>query len=275
MSNTSELKPPLAPTRLGHRGVIRLSGPDMLSFLDGLITNSITADGATYAALLTPQGKVMFDMIIFAATDCLYLDVDNSRADDLLKRLMMYRLRAEVTIDDLRTELCVVASGSDIEGATVATVDPRDSKMGVRGVMAVGDAGKINADDDAYHLYRLTLGIPEGRSFAYEKDFWLETAAERLNGVAFDKGCYVGQELTARMKHRMSVKKMLVPVTLEGETPAPGTDIINVDGRSAGHIRDAAGDRAIAYLRLELAEKGPLTADGTILVPTQPLRPDA
>lgn len=253
--------------KLESRAVIRLGGTEAKAFLNGLVTSEITkvAPGkAVYAGLLTPQGKYLFDLIVFedAATGDLLLDVEASRATDLTRKLMLYRLRTPVEIE--ATERSVWSlMGNVSAGDSVASPDPRHPDLGWRAVLDAGiTPDAVPLDLATYEQNRLMLGVPDGsRDMAVEKDFWLETGAERLNGVAFDKGCYVGQELTARMKHRTSVKKLLVPVEVEGGAPAPGTEIVNADGKAAGEIRSGHGNHAIAWLRLEY-ENDTLTADG-------------
>lgn len=248
---------------LENRGVIRLKGPDARALLQGLITNDIetlTEDQALYAALLTPQGKFMFDMIVVEKDGNLYLDVEKDRKADLLRRLMMYKLRAEVEIEDTPLKVWAAFDGTPDEG--ISYCDPRHKSLHYRVLAADNPApGAEPLSLEDYETRRIRHGVPDGsRDIRIEKDFWLETNAEKLNGVSFTKGCYVGQELTARMKHRTSLKKMIVPV--EGEAPLEtGTAILTDNGKTAGDIRSVAGNRALAYLRLEYAE-APLSANG-------------
>lgn len=240
--------------KLENRAVIRLSGPDARDLLQGLVTNDVTAvsnDGAVYAALLTPQGKFMFDMIIVADRDDLLLDVEASRKDDLLRRLMMYKLRAEVTITD-EPSLTVFSSIASQDSEGTGYKDPRHEDLGWRLIAADTSATETSEQSLAdYEIRRLRAGVPDGsRDMKIEKDFWLETDAERLNGVSFTKGCFVGQELTARMKHRTTLKKRLSPVIVAGGAEH-GAQIKTGDDKTAGEIRTSHGDNAIAYLRLE------------------------
>ncbi len=237
--------------KLENRAVIRLSGPDSRDLLQGLVTNDVTAarDGdAVYAALLTPQGKFMFDMIIAADGDDLLLDVEAARKGDLLRRLMMYKLRADVAITDETSKAVYAAEATpSCEGVTYA--DPRHQDMGWRLIAADTFPSEGSAAD--YESGRIKAGVPDGsRDMKVEKDFWLETDAERLNGVSFTKGCFVGQELTARMKHRTTLKKRLTPVSVAGGAEE-GAPIKTADDKTAGEIRTSFGDNAIAYLRLE------------------------
>ncbi len=249
---------------LENRAVIRLRGADARKFLQGLVTNDVmkaVGNTGVYAALLTPQGKFMYDMIILADGDDLLLDVEAARKDELVRRLIMYKLRADVTVSS-ETELKVWALWSDTEAEGLAVPDPRDPALGHRVISAATPAASpLEASE--YESRRLSLGIPDGsRDMEMEKYFWLETDAERLNGVSFSKGCYVGQELTARMKHRTALKKKLVAVKAEGNTLAFGQQITTEDGKSAGEIRTTDGMNAIAYFRLEFSEAS-LDAEGT------------
>lgn len=249
---------------LENRAVIRLTGADVRKFLQGLVTNDVmkaVPGAAVYSALLTPQGKFMYDMIIMADGDDLLLDVEAERKDELVRRLTMYKLRADVTITG-ESGLKVWAVWTDAEPEGIAVADPRDASLGYRVISAEmpGAAPLAFAD---YESKRLALGIPDGsRDMEVEKYFWLETDAERLNGVSFSKGCYVGQELTARMKHRTALKKKLVAVKAEGGTLTAGQQITAENGKSAGEIRTTDGTNAIAYFRLEFTD-ATLNAGGT------------
>ncbi|WP_262691040.1 CAF17-like 4Fe-4S cluster assembly/insertion protein YgfZ [Kordiimonas aestuarii] len=253
--------------KLDTRAVLRLSGADTRIFLQGLVTNDVMkAAGrqAVYAALLTPQGKFMYDMIIAAEGDDLLLDVEATRKDDLLRRLMMYKLRADVTITD-EPSLSVWAMWEATGTDGVLIDDPRDARLGARLIAdKAPSADKLPAEK--YEAKRLSLGVPDSsRDMAVEKYFWLETDAERLNGVSFTKGCFIGQELTARMKHRTALKKKLVAVTAADGTLESGQTITTEDGKSAGEIRTTNGAYAIAYFRLEFIDAS-LNAEG---VPVQ------
>lgn len=252
--------------KLENRAAIRLAGPDAESLLQGLVTNDVTAvsDGhAVYAALLTPQGKFMFDMIIAANGDDLLLDVEAARKDDLLRRLMMYKLRADVAITD-ETSKAVYATMSSPSCEGVMYPDPRHQDLGWR--LIAEDTLRSEGSAADYESRRLKAGVPDGsRDMKVEKDFWLETDAERLNGVSFTKGCFVGQELTARMKHRTTLKKRLTPVSVAGGAEE-GAPIKTADDKTAGEIRTSFGDNAIAYLRLEYLETPIFVGDKPLTV---------
>lgn len=239
-------------TRLPSRGVIEIAGDDRRSFLQGLVTNDVmalTPGSALYAALLTPQGKYLFDFLVVNDGERLLLDVEAARREELIRRLMLYKLRAKVTIADRTAELAVAITPDGIE-------DPRHPMLGRRAILPLSEAERLPADESAYQAQLLRLGIPEGSSdFIVDKLLILEGNLDYLNGVSFQKGCYVGQELTARMKHRGKVRKRLLPVRVAGELPPSGAPITE-GGKEIGEMRGGLGARAIAYLRLDDLEVG-------------------
>lgn len=250
--------------KLENRGVVRLTGPDSKSLLQGLITSDIenlSENNALYAALLTPQGKFLFDMIIIEADGELLLDVEADRKPDLLRRLMMYKLRADAEIIDDPRSVWALFDGEAQDG--VAYSDPRHKAMHLRVISSdspAPDASPLAVEK--YEERRIRHGVPDSsRDMKIEKDFWLETDAERLSGVSFSKGCFVGQELTARMKHRMTLKKKLVTIKSGGADIPAGVEIKTESGKPAGEVRTSQGPFAIAYFRLEYADQ-PLVADG-------------
>ena len=245
---------------LPNRGVIRLSGSDSKDLLQGLITNDInqlTKEPAIYCALLTPQGKYLFDFFIVKDSDDLLLDCEASRIPDLIRRLMMYRLRAEVDIIDISDSYKVYA----LLDADIGYTDPRHNEIGNRLIASTPPTGDTLSLED-YEEKRLTLGLPDSsRDIAVDKNFILEANFKELNGVSFSKGCYVGQELTARMNHRTTVKKRLLPIISKDGKLESGAVITNSDGKSVGDIRSVSGSRAIAFIKLEyLGENNSFTA---------------
>ena len=230
--------------RLADRAILSVSGAEARSFLQGLITNDIEAvkpGHPIYAALLTPQGKILFDFLIFEQDGVLLLDVAASQRDALQKRLTMYRLRAKIDIA-VRDDLAVVADWS------AAGSDPRNSALGSREIVSTGTA----EGSDDYLAHRLSLGIPESTDFGQDRMFALDADLDELHGVAFDKGCYVGQELTARMKHRGTARKRLLPIeTLEGVPLAAVGSAIAAGGRDIGEISSVYGARGFALIRLD------------------------
>lgn len=284
---------------LPDRGVLRIGGADARAFLQGLVSNDIAKVSprqAIHASLLTAQGRYLHDFFIAEIGDDLVLDGELERLEDLRRRLSLYKLRSKVTIAVATDALAVAAAWGDGSATTfgldgeaggarawadgVAFVDPRLAAMGVRAIaspaaLASASSGFAAAGADDYDRHRLPLGIPDGsRDLPIEKAILLENGFDELNGVDWKKGCYIGQELTARTKYRGLVKKRLMPVTIEGPLPQPGT-LITVDGQEAGEMRSAAGRSGLALLRLEAVEKAaaagvPLLAGETKLHPSKP-----
>ena len=226
------------------RTVFRISGPDREAFLQGLVSNDIAklASGAVYAALLTPQGKYLADFFLVPATDAILLDVAKPLAAALLQRLTMYKLRANVTIEPTQIE---PARGLG-DAPAGAFTDPRHPALGWRAYD--GREGQQGVDWDQI---RVTHCIPETGIELTPDSYVLEAGFERLNGVDFHKGCYVGQEVTARMKHKTELKKGLVTVSVSGAAPI-GSQITS-GSKPAGHLFTQAGGHAIAYLRFDRA----------------------
>jgi len=246
---------------LEDRAVIALAGADAKSFLQGLITNDVEvlAPGkAIYAALLTPQGKILFDFFVAEAHDGLLIDCRAAAREALLKRLTMYRLRAKIEIAP-RDDLCVLAAWDgpeDLPG--LAFDDPRLPALGRRAI-AEKSAGTTGLSPDAVYLeHRLSLGVPEGADFGTDKIFALDGGLEELNGVSFAKGCYIGQELTARMKHRGTARKRVLVVESTDAAPLPEADTpLEAGGREVGTLVSDYGARGFALVRLDrLAEAG-------------------
>jgi tRNA-modifying protein YgfZ len=206
-----ETTPATGPaTTLIDRAVIRLSGEDVRGFLQGLVTNDVAGPLPVYAGLLTPQGKALFDFIVWPendkAGDDLLIDCEAKQADALIRRLSIYRLRRPITI--ARDESLAVHWSPD----TGETLDPRDPRLGYRWI------APPSAPATGWHAHRLSLGVPEGAAeLGQDKTLWLETNARELNGVSFTKGCYTGQENTARMHHRGKVNRRLAVVDAESE----------------------------------------------------------
>jgi hypothetical protein len=277
---------------LPGRGVVAVAGPDAKAFLQNLVSNDVDRvgpDRAIYAALLTPQGKYLFDFFIVEAGGRLLLDCEAARAEALAKRLSMYRLRSKVEVTDASTEFSVSAAFGDGALATLGLpgeagaarphqggaifVDPRRAAAGARAILPRDEALPLpRASPEDYDRWRLSLGLPEGSvDLEVDKATLVESGFEALNGVDFAKGCYVGQEVTARMKYRGLAKKHLMAVALEGETPPPGTPILLGD-REAGEMRSARDGFGLALLRLEQVEEAargdrPLTAGASRVRP--------
>ncbi len=264
---------------LPHRSVIAVSGPDRAEFLQGLISNDTKKVGpgqAIWAALLTPQGRFLNDMFVVedgAAT--FLLETERDRAAALAKKLKMYTLRSQVAIEDrgAAMEVAVVfGPGTDtaltVAGVT-AFIDPRLPALGVRVLVPVGQAatrlGLPKAPLADYEALRLRLGVPDGsRDLPVEKALLLESGFDELHGIDWQKGCYMGQELTARTKYRGLVRRRLFPVKVEGALPAPGSPVQR-DGKEVGEIRSGLGDRALAMLQLEAAREPLFSGDAKIV----------
>jgi folate-binding protein YgfZ len=269
---------------LEHRGVLRIGGADARPFLQGLISNDVmkVAPSRTiYATLLTAQGRFLHDFFIAQQGDDLLLEVAQARRDDLRKRLTLYRLRSKVMIEPV-DELAVAALwpaaaltplGLPAEpGVAVARaggivhVDPRLAALGARALVPRDRldealAGFASAKLADYDRHRRLLGVPEsGDDLVIEKSILLENGIDELNGVDWQKGCYVGQELTARTKYRALIKKRLLPVTIEGPLPAPGTPV-TLGAREAGEMRSAADGIGLALLRLEMLDAAALEGE--------------
>ncbi|WP_372885384.1 folate-binding protein YgfZ [Shimia sp.] len=229
------------------RRLFEISGPDAEHFLQGLITNDIARldAGMVYAALLTPQGKYLADFFLSRRGDAILLDVDAALAEGLAARLGMYKLRADVAIAPL--ELHVHRGLGDAPEDGLA--DPRHPALGWR---AYRDAPQGDDSTD-WTALRVAHCIPQSGIELTPDSYILESGFERLNGVDFRKGCYVGQEVTARMKHKTELRKGLATVTIEGSAPQ-GSEI-TADGRAAGTLYSQSGGRAIAYLRFDRAER--------------------
>lgn len=234
------------------RTVLSISGADREKFLHGLVTKDVGAPGTglVWSALLTPQGKYLADFFLLNRGEDILLDVKAGLAAGLAQRLSMYRLRADVKIEDAGLPVAR-GLGDAPEGAWP---DPRHPALGWR---AYGLAGGEPAID--WDAIRVAAGVPEtGVELIPNDTFILEMGFDRLHGVDHRKGCYVGQEVTARMKHKTELRKGLVTVTVAGEAE-PGTPIEDAEGRSVGTLHTRAGGAALAYLRFDRAE-GPLRA---------------
>lgn len=236
------------------RQILAISGEDRVEFLQGLVTNKV-GELPAWAALLTPQGKYLADFLVIPEGGRLLIDVDARLAPDLMRRLSMYKLRSKVAIEAV--DLSVARGIGDMPDAGIA--DPRHEALGWRLYGGQGDDG---SDWDAI---RVTHCIPESLiELIPNETFILEAGFERLHGVDFRKGCYVGQEVTARMKHKTELKKGLVTVGIEGAAPV-GTPILLPDGREAGVLFTQSGGRAIAHMRFDRMVEGLTAGDARIL----------
>jgi folate-binding protein YgfZ len=285
---------------LHQRGLLTVAGEDRGAFLQGLISNDITkVDGtrAIYSGFLTAQGRYLHDFFVAEIGDTFYLDCERARLDDLRRRLSLYKLRAKVSLAAVGDAMAVVAlfgpgtvqalglpeeagSAQPLKGGVVF-VDPRLVGLGARAIVprdaisVFAEKGYKPGSFEAYDALRLSLGVPDGsRDLTVEKALLLENGFDELNGVDWKKGCYVGQELTARMKYRALTRKRLTPVRIEGPAPQPGTAVM-LDDQEAGEMRSVHGTLGLALLRLEVLEQAEkdgkaLTAGSARVTPVKP-----
>ena len=241
---------------MASRRILRLTGPDTEDFLQGLVTNDIRRldRGLVYAAILTPQGKYLADFFLKRDGDGVLLDVAESLADALVKRLSMYKLRAQVAIGDSGLYL-QRGTGPAPEGALP---DPRHPALGWRAYTHAPEAD----DGTDWDAVRVAHVIPETGIELTPETYILEAGFEALHGVDFRKGCYVGQEVTARMKHKPELRKGLARVRIDGDAAA-GTEI-TADGKPAGTLFTRSGGRAIAWLRFDRAQGAMQAGDATL-----------
>lgn len=251
------------PARL-DRSLIRVSGPDAVGFLQNVLTQDLVGlgNGARYAALLSPQGKVIADMLVWRADDEVVLDADPARGGDLIRRLSMYKLRAVATLEDVSDRFGVVWASKPFDGAAI---DPRLPTLGWRKIVETGSAsGDATA---AFDALRIGLGVPNlARDAAPDEVFALEALLEELNGVAFQKGCFVGQENVSRMKRRATTRKKFCPIVFDGEAPVQGA-VVRAGEAELGSVRSSVAGRALVLLRLDralaaVAQGQALTVDG-------------
>lgn len=242
---------------LENRAVLAISGPEAGHFLHNLLTADVEhlEEGeARYAALLNPQGKILFDMIVLRRGEGFLIDCDRGQRADLMKRLAMYKLRAKVEIA-ARDDLSVSVSPVEIAGGFR---DPRTADMGWRAI------GPMAGPAQGYDSARIALGLADSAADIGSAElFPHEANLDQLGGVNFRKGCYVGQEVVSRMEHRGTARNRILPVRLSGSAPAKGTSIRSGE-KQVGTLLSSSGDRALALLRLDrLAEASePLVADG-------------
>jgi folate-binding protein YgfZ len=251
------------PILLADRGVLRVSGPQNETFLQDLVSNDLAnlpPGEARYAALLTPQAKILFDMIVVAVEEDgarpFLIDCARDQVGDLAKRLGFYKLRAKVTISDLSDEIAVLAyldAPPQAEGVVVR--DPRSEALGYRAYVPREKARAMQTDASAYEARRIEAHVPRGGTdFAYGDTFPHEANLDLINGVDFKKGCYIGQEVVSRMQHRGTARKRIVKVAFSGEAPPPGAEIKAGDVL-IGTMGSSAGGHGLAMVRSDRAEE--------------------
>jgi folate-binding protein YgfZ len=276
--------------RLTDRSVVSVKGRDSKKLLQGLITNDLERlDGAAdhtglHAALLSPQGKIFFDFFVAQTADAYLLEVALAKAGDLVKRLAMYKLRADVTITDASDHFAVFAlwgDGAASHGETSQSVhftDPRDARLGLRILAEAKFADDVvsattgsNANQAEYDAHRVALGAPEGgKDYEFGDTYPHEADFDLLNGVSFTKGCYVGQEVVARMQNKTVVRKRVVKISASAPLTS-GVDVL-LGEAPVGHVGTVAGGNALAMLRLDRAleaqqKNHTLTAGGVTITP--------
>ncbi|MFC7399511.1 YgfZ/GcvT domain-containing protein [Chelatococcus sp. GCM10030263] len=271
---------------LADRSVLAVSGTDAPAFLQNILTCNVDDLGpgeARLGALLSPQGKILFDGLVVAAPEALgggfLIDTPRATAADFVKRLTLYKLRSKVVVADRSDDLGIAAGWGEFASPTGALLGYDDPRLAALGRRFIGEraafASTDSAGEEAYHAHRIALGIPEGgKDFAFGDAFPHEALMDQIDGVAFDKGCYIGQEVVSRMQHRGTARTRIVPVVFADEAPAPGTTV-EAGGKPVGHLGSRAGRRALAMLRLDrvadaMAEGTPILAEGRALTLEKP-----
>lgn len=252
---------------LESRALLTVKGEDAPHFLERLVTcevEELAPGGLAFGALLTPQGKILFDFFVYRQDDGFLLDTDASRAEELAKRLAFYRLRAKVEIGPADPDARVVACWGD---PASGTADPRLAAMGTRSVAPDGDLKEITATEADWHAHRIRLGMPQGGlDHGWGETFPHEALMDTFGGVDFAKGCYVGQEVVSRMQHRGTARSRIVSVSAASPLPPAGTPV-EAAGKSCGTMGSSAGTLGLALLRLDrvaeaMASGGEITAGG-------------
>lgn len=241
---------------LHSRALIRVSGPEARSFLHNLLTQDVETLGEgelRFGAMLSPPGRLLFDLFLWGEADAVTLDVAAERREALMQRLAIYRLRAAVEI--AADDRAVFASWP--EKAEGFAADPRATGLGGR---RLGSELAETAGEDDWRARELALGVPGTPDWPDDKTYPIEANFDLLNGIDFQKGCFVGQETTSRMKRRGAIKTRMLPVVFEGPAPAFGTEVLNGELR-AGEVRSNGDGAAMALLRLDRLD-GALTVGG-------------
>ena len=265
----------LTYSTLPSRALVALGGPDWRSFLQGLITQDVetmAAGEARFGALLTPHGRLLYDLFVVGRDDGAWLDVEAQHREAVIQRLTMYRLRAKVEIAADDTPVSIAFPGSlAAEGPNDAgwVRDPRLPELGWRGYGVSAPAGAVVADEAVREAQKLELGVPGPADWGSDKTYPIEANFDLLNGIDFRKGCFVGQETTSRMKRRGQVKSRMLPIALDGPPADSGSEILAGDLR-AGQVLSGQGQRAMALLRLDRAMGAELTVNGWLVKVEQP-----
>ncbi|WP_374275436.1 folate-binding protein YgfZ [Brevundimonas sp.] len=252
--------------RLDSRALVRVAGPDARLFLHNLLTQDVEGLGEgelRFGALLSPPGRLLFDLFLWGEGDGVTLDVAADRRDGLIQRLSMYRLRAKVEIAaDDRAVFTAWGEGPPAPGFVA---DPRLPGLGWRGLSAADPT----ADEPAWRAHELAHGVPGTPDSPPDKDYPIEANFDLLNGIDFAKGCFIGQETTSRMKRRGAIKNRMLPIRFDGPPPAFGAEVLLDGDRRAGEVRGGIDGRAMALLRLDRID-GLLTVDGRPIAVERP-----
>ena len=270
------------------RALISVSGADRIAFLQGLVSNDVakvSAGRALYAAFLTAQGKYLHDIFIAAIGERLLIECEAPRRPDLVRRLSLYKLRSQIALSEENglsvglyfgegalgaLGLPETSGQARVEQSGVVFVDPRLAALGARAYLSGAGLPTETATTADYDRLRISLGVPDGsRDLPVEKAILLENGFDELNAIDWDKGCYMGQELTARTRYRGLVRKRLMPVTIEGPAPAFGAPLL-LGEKEAGEMRSANGELGLALIRLEALGQGVLTSGTARLTPVKP-----
>jgi tRNA-modifying protein YgfZ len=254
---------------LEDRGVVRVNGADARGFLQGLVTcdmDKVSDHSLSYGALLTPQGKILFDFLVSEREGDFWLDTPRALAADLAKRLNFYKLRAKITIEDASAAHAIAAHWGEVQEGLK---DPRHPDLGTREVVG---PGAVQGDAQAYEAHRIALGVPQGGlDFAYGETFPHDADLDLLHGVDFRKGCYVGQEVVSRVEHRGTARKRILPVTFEGAAPSVGSEI-RAGEQVLGTMGSSAAGHGLASFRVDRLQEAQ-EAGAKVLAGTTELHP--
>jgi hypothetical protein len=250
---------------LPSRALVSIAGEDWRSFLQGLLTQDVEtlkAGEVRFAALLTPQGKLLFDLFLVGGANGCRLDVAAERRVALIQRLTIYKLRAKVEIAAVDDPVAALWPAGAADPGAGWSLDPRLSALGYRGYGAAPPAGAVTTDQAAYDAHRLAVGVPDpDRDCPPESAYPIEANFDLLGGIDFQKGCFVGQETTSRMKRRGTIKNRMLPITFDGPAPEFGAEVLAGTLR-AGEVASGQNGRAMALLRLDRIKGAALSVDG-------------
>jgi folate-binding protein YgfZ len=260
MTRLTDVNAPFCAPLLS-RAAIAVGGPDWRSYLQGLLTQDVEtlqAGEIRFSALLTPQGRLLFDLFLVGGEEGCLIDCAAEHRPALLQRLKIYRLRAKVTLEEASTPIWA------LWGTALApqgfSPDPRAAGLGFRGYGAAAPAGASLTDESAYERHRFNLGLPGAIDWGHDRSYPIEANFDLLGGIDFRKGCFVGQETTSRMKRRGTVKSRMAPIVAEGPPLAPGARLL-AGGLRAGEVCSGFEGAAMALLRLDRLAEGPLATD--------------